>query len=78
MSKVKVDKGIIAGSIDHQKIVWVVVAIIVAFGIYALAKMKKRACIRAPIPRRWKPNSPNPLRNCCFPFPRWTGKTPTP
>ena len=41
MSKEKVDKGIIAGSIDHQKIVWVVVAIIVAFGIYALAKMKK-------------------------------------
>ena len=40
MAKIK-EHGIIAGSIDHQKIVWVVVAIIVAFGIYALAKMKK-------------------------------------
>ena len=41
MSKLKVNKGIISGSILHQKIVWVVVAVIVAFGIYALAKMKK-------------------------------------
>ena len=40
MSKMK-DRGIISGSIYHQKIVWVVVAIIVAFGIYALVEMKK-------------------------------------
>ena len=40
MSKLK-DKGIISGSIQHQKIVWAVVAVIVAFGIYALTKMKK-------------------------------------
>ena len=33
------DRGIIAGSIYHQKIVWVVVAVIVAFGIYALVDM---------------------------------------
>ena len=35
------DRDIIAGSIDHQKIVWVVVALVVGFGIYALVKMKK-------------------------------------
>ncbi|MBQ8959434.1 MAG: efflux RND transporter permease subunit [Bacteroidales bacterium] len=40
MSKIK-DKGIISGSIRHQKIVWVVVAAVVAFGIYALVDMKK-------------------------------------
>ena len=40
MSKMK-DKGIISGSIRHQKIVWAVVAVIVAFGIYALVDMKK-------------------------------------
>ena len=40
MSKIK-DKGIISGSIQHQKIVWVIVAVIVAFGIYALVDMKK-------------------------------------
>ncbi len=40
MSKLK-DKGIISGSIWHQKIVWAVVAVIVAFGIYALVDMKK-------------------------------------
>ena len=40
MNKIK-DKGIISGSIYHQKIVWVVVAVIVAFGIYALVEMKK-------------------------------------
>ena len=41
MNKAKVNKGIISGSIRHQKIVWIVVAIVVAFGIYALVKMKK-------------------------------------
>ena len=41
MSRIKVDKGIISGSIRHQKIVWAVVAVIVAFGIYALVDMKK-------------------------------------
>ena len=40
MSKLK-DKGIISGSINHQKIVWVIVAVVVAFGIYALVDMKK-------------------------------------
>jgi multidrug efflux pump subunit AcrB len=40
MSKLK-DKGIISGSIRRQRIVWVVVAVIVAFGIYALVDMKK-------------------------------------
>ena len=40
MVKIK-DKGIISGSIYHQKIVWVIVAVIVAFGIYALVDMKK-------------------------------------
>ena len=40
MSKLK-DKGIISGSIRRQKIVWAVVAVIVAFGIYALVDMKK-------------------------------------
>ena len=40
MNKLK-DKGIISGSIRHQKIVWVAVAVIVAFGIYALVDMKK-------------------------------------
>ena len=40
MSKLK-EKGIISGSIRHQKIVWVIVAAIVAFGIYALFDMKK-------------------------------------
>ena len=33
--------GIIGGSIRHQKIVWVIVAVIVAFGVYALFDMKK-------------------------------------
>ena len=37
----KKDKGIISGSIRHQRIVWVIVAVIVAFGIYALVDMKK-------------------------------------
>ena len=41
MSKLKVNKGIISGSIQHQKIVWVIVAAIVGFGIYALVDMKK-------------------------------------
>ena len=41
MGKIKKDRGIISGSILHQKIVWVVVALIVAFGIYALINMKK-------------------------------------
>ena len=41
MSKIKGNKGIISGSIRHQKIVWIVVAIVVAFGIYALVNMKK-------------------------------------
>ena len=40
MSKLK-DKGIISGSILRQKIVWAVVAVIMAFGIYALVDMKK-------------------------------------
>ena len=40
MSKLK-ERGIISGSILRQKIVWVVVAVIVAFGIYALVEMKK-------------------------------------
>ena len=34
-------RNIIEGSIRHQKIVWIVVALIVAFGIYALFDMKK-------------------------------------
>ena len=41
MNKLKRNTGIIAGSIRHQKIVWVAVAVIVAFGIYALVDMKK-------------------------------------
>ena len=41
MNKAKGNKGIISGSIRHQKIVWIVVATVVAFGIYALVKMKK-------------------------------------
>ena len=40
MSKLK-ERGIISGSIRRQKIVWAVVAVIVAFGIYALVDMKK-------------------------------------
>lgn len=40
MSKLK-DKGIISGCIRHQRIVWIVVAAVVAFGIYALVDMKK-------------------------------------
>ena len=40
MGKIK-DNGIIAGSIKYQKIVWVTVALIVGFGIYALVDMKK-------------------------------------
>ena len=40
MSKLK-DKGIISGSIRHQRIVWAVVVVVVAFGIYALVDMKK-------------------------------------
>lgn len=40
MSKLK-DKGIISGSIRNQRIVWIVVAVVVAFGIYALVDMKK-------------------------------------
>ena len=35
------NKNIIAGSINHRKIVWIVVAVVVAFGIYALVDMKK-------------------------------------
>ena len=41
MSKIKGNRGIISGSIRHQKIVWIVVALVVAFGIYALIDMKK-------------------------------------
>ena len=41
MSRLKTNSGIISGSIQRQKIVWVVVAVIVAFGIYALVDMKK-------------------------------------
>ena len=41
MNKLKRNTGIIAGSIRHQKIVWVAVAVIGAFGIYALVDMKK-------------------------------------
>ena len=41
MSKLKKNRGIIAGSIQHQKIIWIVVLAIVAFGIYALIDMKK-------------------------------------
>ncbi|MBP5797912.1 MAG: efflux RND transporter permease subunit [Bacteroidales bacterium] len=41
MGKINGNRGIISGSIRHQKIVWIVVAIVVAFGIYALVKMKK-------------------------------------
>jgi multidrug efflux pump subunit AcrB len=41
MSKIKGNRGIISGSIKHQKIVWIVVLVIVAFGIYALVNMKK-------------------------------------
>ncbi len=40
MKKIK-NHGIISGSIQHQKIVWVIVAVVVAFGIYALVDMKK-------------------------------------
>ena len=40
MNKLK-ERGIISGSIRRQKIVWAVVAVIVAFGIYALVDMKK-------------------------------------
>ena len=40
MNKLK-GKGIIAGSIHHHKIVWIVLAVVVAFGIYALVDMKK-------------------------------------
>ena len=41
MNKIKGNRGIIAGSINHRKIVWVIVALVVAFGIYALVDMKK-------------------------------------
>ena len=41
MNRFKGNKGIISGSIKHQKIVWAVVLVIVAFGIYALIDMKK-------------------------------------
>ena len=41
MNKLKRNTGIISGSILRQKIVWAVVAVIVAFGIYALVDMKK-------------------------------------
>ncbi len=34
-------RDIISGSIQHRKIVWVIVAVIVAFGVYALLDMKK-------------------------------------
>ena len=37
----KRNDGIIGGSIRHQKIVWIVVALVVAFGIYALFDMQK-------------------------------------
>ena len=39
--KIKGNRGIIAGSINHRKIVWIIVAVVVAFGIYALVDMKK-------------------------------------
>ena len=35
------DKGIISGSIQHRSVIWIIVAVVVAFGIYSLAKMKK-------------------------------------
>lgn len=40
MNRIK-EKGIISGSIRQQKIVWIVVAVVVAFGIYSLTEMKK-------------------------------------
>ena len=39
--RVKRDQGIIGGSIQHKSIVWIVVLVIFAFGIYALVQMKK-------------------------------------
>ncbi len=41
MNRIKGNRGIISGSIKHQKIVWIVVLVIIAFGIYALVNMKK-------------------------------------
>ncbi|MBQ3709841.1 MAG: efflux RND transporter permease subunit [Bacteroidales bacterium] len=41
MDKTKGNKGIIAGSINHRKIIWIIIAVVVAFGIYALVDMKK-------------------------------------
>ena len=41
MRKRKINRGIIGGSIQHEKIVWVIVAVVVAFGVYALLEMKK-------------------------------------
>ena len=41
MNKIKGNKGIISGSINHRKIVWIVVLVVVAFGIYALVDIKK-------------------------------------
>ena len=41
IKKQKQHDGIIGGSIRHQKIVWIVVALVVTFGIYALVNMKK-------------------------------------
>ena len=40
MKKIE-NKGIISGSIRFRKIVWIVVAAVLAFGIYALTDMKK-------------------------------------
>lgn len=39
--RIKKNRGIISGSINHRKIVWIVLAVVVAFGIYALVDMKK-------------------------------------
>ena len=39
--KQRLPKGIVAGSILHRKIVWIVLLVVVAFGIYALVDMKK-------------------------------------
>ena len=41
MKRIKKNRGIISGSINHRKIVWIVLAVVVAFGVYALVDMKK-------------------------------------
>ena len=48
MNKLKRNTGIISGSILRQKIVWAVVAVIMAFGIYALVDMKKGCATSTP------------------------------